>query len=64
MAIDPDMQPLLDALDARIAALETASPVENHAYRDALARYHQRFYAAIEGKTEAEVIAILDGVGF
>lgn len=64
MAIDPDVQPLLDALDARITTLEASPGGNDQAMRDAISRYNQRFYAALEGKTDAEVITLLDGVTF
>lgn len=74
MAIDPDMQPIIDAINARLDTLEAnggnvdlttvnarLDALEASAVDDAWIRYQKRLATAMENMTDEERIAYLDG---
>lgn len=61
MAIDPDMEPIIEALEARIAALETAAPAApDQALDDAIIGFNDALYSALAPLDAADRVALFD----
>lgn len=62
MAIDPDMEPIIEALEARIAALEGAAPAADQSLNDAIIGFYDALYSALAPLDAAERVALFDRV--
>lgn len=63
MAIDPDMEPILAAIDARLQALESAAPAPvDQALNDAIIGFNDALYSALAPLDAAERVALFDRV--
>lgn len=59
MAIDPDMEPIIAALEARIVALENAAPAPvDQALNDAIITYNDALYTALTPLDATERVAL------
>jgi len=62
MAYDPDLQPIIDDLTARIAALEANPGSTNSAVTDANLRFYARLSNALLPLDDAGRVALFDSL--
>lgn len=61
MAIDPDLDPIIAALEARIAKLENAAPAtSDQALNNAIIGYNDALYSALAPLDAAGRVALFD----
>lgn len=61
MAIDPDMEPILADLEARITALENAAPtVSDQGMNNAIIEFNDALYTALTPLDAAERVALFN----